>query len=79
MRVPGGRHPRVELDDRLHDLPSWDTEIVPLEIDASGSCLLRPRHVKNQTARDHDPHHHSHSRCLHMNLVHASPVGHESF
>ena len=52
MRVPGGRNPGVELDDRLHDLASWDAEIVPLEIDASGSCLLGPRHVKNQTARE---------------------------
>jgi hypothetical protein len=69
MRVPGGRDPRVEFDDRLHDLASWDAEIVPLEIDASGSCLLRLRHVKNQTARDDDRRYHHHSPRLHVDLV----------
>ena len=46
--------PRVEFDDRLDDFASWDAEIVPLEIDAGDSCLLRPRHVQNHTARDDD-------------------------
>ena len=58
MRVPRGRHPWVEFDDRLDDLASGDAEIVPLEIDASGSCLLRLRHVQNETARDNDHRHH---------------------
>ena len=73
MRVPGGRHPRVEFDDRLNDLASGDAEIVPLEIDASDSCLLRPRHVQNQTARDDDRRHYHHSRRSHVNLF---PVAH---
>ena len=68
MRVPDGRHPRVEFDDRLDDLASGDAEIVPLEIDAYDSCLLRPRHVQNQTARDDDRRHHRHSRRSHVNL-----------
>ena len=59
MRVPGGRHPSVDFDDRLDDLASGDAEIVPLEIDAFDSCRLRPRHVQNQTARDDDRRHHA--------------------
>jgi hypothetical protein len=69
MRVPGGRDPRVEFDDRLHDLASLDAEIVPLEIDASGSCLLRSCHVKDQTAHNDDHRYHRHSSRLHLDLV----------
>ena len=68
MRVPGGRHPRVEFDDRLDDLASWDAEIVPLEIDAFDPCPPCPRHVQNQTAHDDDRRHHHHSRRSHVNL-----------
>jgi hypothetical protein len=67
--MPGRRHPRAEFDDRLHDLASWDAEIVPLEIDAFGSCLLRSRHVKNQTARGDNRRYHHHSPRLHVDLV----------
>jgi hypothetical protein len=37
MRVPGRRRSRLELDDHLDDLASGDAQVVPLEIDASGS------------------------------------------
>jgi hypothetical protein len=47
MRVPGGRRSRRELDDRLDDLASGDAQVVPLEIDAPGSHLLRLRHVEH--------------------------------
>ena len=73
MRVPGGRHPRVELDNRLDDLASGDAEIVPLEIDAFDSCLLRPRDMQNQTARDDDRRYYYHSRRSHVNPI---PVAH---
>jgi hypothetical protein len=46
-----------------------DAEIVPLEIDASGSWLLRARHVKNQTARNDDRRYHRHSPRLHVDLA----------
>ena len=54
MRVPGGRHSRVEFDDGLDDLASRDAQIVPLEIDAPGSRELRLSRLKSQGARDDD-------------------------
>jgi hypothetical protein len=47
---------------------------VSLEIDAFDSCRLRPRHVKNQTARDDEHRHRRHSPRLHINLVPASQI-----
>src|ERR1700738_5046243 len=52
---------RVEPHARLDDLASGDAEIVPLEIGALDSRVLRPRHLQRQTASDdqhryrHDP------------------------
>src|SRR5262245_30667042 len=57
MRMPGRRNPRIEFDDGLDDLASGDTELVPLEIDACDSRLLRSRDVQDQTAGDHDRRH----------------------
>jgi hypothetical protein len=54
MGVPRGRDPGIELHDDLHDLAPWNAEIVPLEIDASGSRLLRSRHVNTEGACDDD-------------------------
>jgi hypothetical protein len=50
MRVLGKRHSRREFDTHLDDLASRDAEIVPLEIGALDSRLLRPRHVQRQAA-----------------------------
>src|SRR5712691_10831137 len=46
MPVLVERHARVELYARLDDLASGEAEIVPLEIGALDSRLLRPRHVQ---------------------------------
>jgi hypothetical protein len=51
MRVPGGRQFRGDLDAHLNDLPSQDTQIVPLQIGALG-CLLSVRDIECQTASD---------------------------
>src|SRR5207253_6275607 len=50
MTVLAERHPGGEIDAHLDDLASGDAEIVPLEIGALDSRLLRPRHVQRQTA-----------------------------
>jgi len=65
MCVPGRCHPGLDFDDRLHHLASLDAEIVTLEIDASGSCQLRLRRLKNQTAHDDDRRDYCHSPRLH--------------
>jgi hypothetical protein len=52
MRVLGKRHSRREFDTHLDDLASRDAEIVPLEVVARDSRLLRPRHVQRQAAAD---------------------------
>jgi len=49
--VPGGRQFRGDLDAHLNDLPSQDTQIVPLQIGALG-CLLSVRDIECQTASD---------------------------
>ena len=46
-------------DDRLDGLASGDAEIVPLEVVARDSRLLRQRHVQRQTAAD-DQHRYRH-------------------
>jgi hypothetical protein len=69
MSVPRGRHSGIDFDDRLNDLASWDAEIVPLEIDAPGPSLLRPRPEKSQAARGYEGRDHCHSPRLHVNLV----------
>jgi len=48
----GRDHSRVYVDARLHDLAFRDAQIVPLEIGALDSRLLRPRRVQRQTASD---------------------------
>ena len=69
MRVPGERHSRREVDAHLDDLASGDAEIVPLEIGALDSRLLRPRHVQRQTASD-DQHRYRHdSSRFHVDLL----------
>src|SRR5262245_57841328 len=53
MPVPRERHSRVEVDSHLDDLASGDAEIVPLEIGAFDSRLLRRGHLQHHTADDH--------------------------
>jgi hypothetical protein len=46
---------------------------VPLEIDTSGSCLLRSRGVKNQTAHDDDGRYHRHSTSFLVSHIREKP------
>ena len=46
----GAVTPGAIVDARLDDLASGDAEIVPLEVGARDSRLLRPRHVQRQAA-----------------------------
>src|SRR5271157_4179775 len=69
MPVLGELHSRVELHARLDDLASGDAEIVPLEIGALDSRLLRPRYVQRQTASN-DQHRYCHaSSRFHVDLL----------
>src|SRR5262245_40741842 len=52
MPVPGERHSRIEVNAHLDDLASGDAEIVPLEIGAFDSRLLRRCPLQHQTACD---------------------------
>jgi hypothetical protein len=47
MSVLAERHSRVEVDAHLDDLASGVSEIVPLEIGALDSRLLRPRQLQH--------------------------------
>src|SRR6185312_2389911 len=69
MRVLGKRHSRREFDTHLDDLASRDTEIVPLEIGALDSLLLRQRHVQRQTACYHQHRYRHDSSRFHVNLL----------
>ena len=51
MRVSRGCRSRLELDNHLDDLASGNAQVVPLEIDAPGSHLLRLTHVERQAGR----------------------------
>src|SRR5262245_39782357 len=63
MPVLGKRHSRVEVDAHLDDLAAGDAEIVPLEVGAFDSRLLRRRYVQHQTAGDdHRRYRHDSSR-----------------
>ena len=65
--------PRRELYDRLDDLASGDAQVVPLEIDPSGSHLLRLRQVEREAGcgdQRRDCHDSNHSSRLHVNLLH---------
>ena len=50
----GERHSRGDLDAHLDDLASGNAQIVPLEIGALDSRLLRPGDVQRQTADDNE-------------------------
>src|SRR6185369_7009479 len=60
-------NPGIELDDGL-DVAPKDAEIVPLEIDACHSWLLRSRDVRNQTAGHDDRDRQPKSRGSHPDL-----------
>jgi hypothetical protein len=69
VRELAEQHSRRELDTRLDDLASGDAEIVPLEIGALDSRLLRLRHVQRQAASD-DQHHYRHdSYRFHVDVL----------
>ena len=59
MAVRRKRHPRGEIDAHLDHLASRDAEIVPQQIGARDSRLLRLRHVQRQAASD-DQHRYRH-------------------
>jgi hypothetical protein len=52
MAVRGERHPGSEIDAHLDDLASRDAQIVPLQLGALDSRLLRLRRVQHQAASD---------------------------
>jgi hypothetical protein len=69
MPVLGERRSRFDLHAHLEDLASRDAEIMPLEIGALDSRLLRRRQVQRRSAC-HDQHHRGHdSRRHHVNLL----------
>jgi hypothetical protein len=69
MPVLGERDSRVELHARLDDLASGDAEIVPLEIGALDSRLLRLRDVQRQTDSDGQDRYRHDSRRFHVDPV----------
>ena len=77
MRVPGRRRSRRELDDRLNYLASGNAQVVPLEIDAPGSHLLRLRPVERQAGCGDQRRDCHESSRLHVDLR-VSRAGHGS-
>src|SRR5437867_10038767 len=70
MTVLTERHPGGEIDAHLDVLASGDAQIVPLEIGALNSRLLRPRHVQRQTAcGDQRRYRDDSSRHFHVDLL----------
>ena len=67
--MPGERHSRGEIDAHLDDLASGDAEIVPQQIGALDSRLLRLRHVQRQTASDDQRRYRHDSSRFHVNLL----------
>jgi hypothetical protein len=61
MLVLGGRYSRPDIDAYLDGLTAWDAQIVPLEIGAIDSRLLR------QTAADDQDR--DHSNRFHVGLL----------
>jgi hypothetical protein len=75
MRVHGEGRSRVEIHAHLDDLASGDAEIVPLQSGALDSSLLRPRHVKRQTAYGEQHRYRDDSSRLHLTSFSAANIG----
>src|SRR3954447_19426515 len=69
MAVQGERYAGSEIDAHLDDLASRDAEIVPQQIGALGSWLLRLCHVQRQAASDGKHRYHQNSGRFHVDLL----------
>ena len=61
----GEQYSRRELDTHLNDLASGGAKIVPLQISALDSRLLRQRHMQRQTV-GYDQHRYRRDRVVFM-------------
>jgi hypothetical protein len=71
MAVRRERHPGGEIDAHLDDLAARNAQIMPLQIRALDSRLLRLRHGRRQTAPDeqHRYCYGHHSSGFHLGLL----------